>query len=262
VSSAAVTTAATPVPGLTPGRLRLLVLLGLVVLWEVLPRAGIVPLVILAPFSAVMQVGVDEFGIFAPALLVTLSEILAGLAIAWIGGGLIGLSVGGVAPLRRALLPLISSAYAIPFVVVYPIMTAWLGIGSPSKIWFGGVYGLFPMALATAAGVQLVDGRLLLAARSMGASRIQLVIDVMVPACMPAIVAGLRIGGALVAIGVVVAEMLASTDGIGFLITQNRTMFRTAEVYFGVLLVLLLAGILDWSISRIEDRFAPAHRRR
>lgn len=249
-------------PRLTPGRLRLLVLLFLLAMWEILPRAGLVPLVILAPLSATLRVGFEEFDVFAAALVVTVGEILAGLAIAWIGGGALGFVVGGVASLRRVVLPLISSAYAIPFVVIYPIMTAWLGIGSSSKIWFGGLYGLFPMALATAAGVQLVDPRLLLAARSMGANPRQLVTEILIPASLPATVAGLRIGGALVAIGVVVAEMLASADGIGFLITQNRTMFRTPEVYFGVLLVLLLAGLLDWSISLFERRFALAHRAR
>ena len=94
----------------------------------------------------------------------------------------------------------------------------------------------------------------------MGASQRQLILEVMIPASLPAIVAGLRIGGALVVIGVVVAEMLSSADGIGFLITQNRTMFRTAETYFGIVLVLVIAGLLDWSVSRLERHFTPAHR--
>lgn len=246
----------------SPGQLRVIVIGILLLIWEILPRAGIVPLVILAPFTATIEVGYEQFGTFASALLVTLGEIVAGLVIAYLGGGLIGLVVGGIAPLRRTLLPLISSVYAVPFVVIYPILTAWLGIGIESKILFGGFYGLFPMALTTAAGVQLVDRRLLLAARSMGASRRQLAFDVMIPAALPAVIAGLRLGGALVTIGVVVAEMLASADGIGFLITQNRTMFRTAEVYFGVLLVLVLAGTLDWSIGRFEQRFAFARKSR
>ena len=60
----------------------------------------------------------------------------------------------------------------------------------------------------------------------------------------------------MTAIGVVVAEMMAATAGIGFLITQNRTMFNTPEVYFGVVLVLVLAGVLDWTIRAIERRVA------
>jgi NitT/TauT family transport system permease protein/taurine transport system permease protein len=99
-----------------------------------------------------------------------------------------------------------------------------------------------------------VDRRLVLMARANGASRRQMATEVIIPAALPAVVSGLRIGGALTTIGVVVAEMLAATDGIGFLITQNRTMFRTPEVYFGILLVLVLAGVLDTIIGRIERR--------
>src|SRR5688500_1464533 len=94
---------------LTPGQLRLIVIAVLLLVWEILPRAGVVPLVILAPFTATVVVGFEQLGTFASALLVTLGEIVAGLAIAYLGGGLIGLLVGGIAPLRRTLLPLISS---------------------------------------------------------------------------------------------------------------------------------------------------------
>lgn len=249
-------------PFISVRQLQVLLLAGLIAAWEILPRAGLVPPVILAPFSATLEVGFTSFGVFAPALLTTLGEIAVGLVIAYVGGGSIGLILGSVRGLRLTLLPLLSSAYAIPFVVIYPILIAWIGIGPQSKIWFGGMYGLFPMALATAAGVQLVDERLLLAARSMGANRRQQILEVMIPATLPALVAGLRLGGALVIIGVVVAEMLASTGGIGFLITQYRTMFQTPQVYFGVLIVLVLAGGLDWLIGRLERWATPAHRTR
>jgi NitT/TauT family transport system permease protein/taurine transport system permease protein len=104
--------------------------------------------------------------------------------------------------------------------------------------------------------VQTVDRALVTAARSKGANRRQILLEILVPAAFPALLSGLRVGGALVTIGVVVAEVLAATDGIGFLITQNRTMFRTGEVYFGIMLVVLMAGLVDAMIGRIEARFA------
>jgi NitT/TauT family transport system permease protein/taurine transport system permease protein len=189
-------------------------------------------------------------------LLVTLSEIALGLVIAYVLGGFIGLILGSVRPLRGTVLPLVSSLYAVPFVVIYPLLTAWIGIGPESKVIFAGVYGFFPMVLATAAGMQMIDATLIRAARSMGATRMQILLQVFVPAAFPAILSGLRLGGALVTIGVIVAEMMAATDGIGFLITQNRTMFKTPEVYFGILLAVVIAGLLDWSIGLIERRMA------
>ncbi len=242
-----------------PGTLRLLVVFAILLTWELLPRLELVHPALMAPLSATLLVGVEEFGAYAEALLVTFWEIALGLVIAYGIGGVVGLLLGNIRPLGRPLLPILSSIYAIPFVVIYPVLTAWAGIGPESKVLFAGLYGLFPMALSTAAGVQTVDTALVTAARSMGATRRQILLEVVVPSAIPSILSGLRIGGALVAIGVVVAEMLAATAGIGFLITQNRTMFRTAEVYFGILLVVVVAGTLDWSIGRLERAAAAWH---
>lgn len=239
---------------LSPVALRWLCLAVLLALWEAAPRAGWVPAVILSPPSAALAAGFAEWDFFATALAFTFGEILVSLCFAYGLGGLLGL-VTGLSPFgRRAALPLVSSLYALPLVVVYPVMTAWFGIGPASKVWFASLYGIFPVILATAAGVQLVDRRLITMARAQGAGFWPMMVEVIIPAALPAVISGLRVGGALVTVGVVVAEMLASTDGIGFLITQNRTMFRTPQVYFGILLVLVLAGGLDTLISRLERR--------
>lgn len=239
-----------------PIALRTFCLVAILVLWEVAPRLGWVPPVMLAPLSKTIMAGVLDFNTFFKALMYTVGELLLALGIAVSLGGLGGLLLGGIRTLRETTLPLFSSAYAIPLVVVYPLFTAWAGIGSESKVLFGAVYGFFPMLLATAAGMQTVDRGLLLVARSMGATWQQSLLQVFLPAAIPSVLSGLRLGVAMTAIGVIVAEMMAATEGIGFLITQNRTMFNTAEVYFGVILVLILAGSLDWCVRALERRTA------
>jgi NitT/TauT family transport system permease protein/taurine transport system permease protein len=251
--------AVTKKPRIGSGTLRNSVIVALLILWELLPRLELVSPIILAPLSEALYAGISNFGTFAQHLLITMGEIALGLLIAYGVGGIIGLLLGSIRSFRQVLLPLFSSVYAVPFVIVYPVLTAWWGIGPESKVLFGGIYGLFPMVLATAAGVQTVDRQLVLATRSMGASTRQILLQVMVPSALPSIVSGLRLGGALVAIGVVVAEMMASTSGIGFLISGYRTMFMTGEVYFGILLVLVMAGTLDWLIGTIERRTATWH---
>ena len=255
MTAAPMTSAAASRPLLSPTALRWLVLGLIVAVWEIAPRLGLVPPVLVATPSAALMAGWAERSQFASALMFTLGEIGLGLVIAYGLGGILGLLLGSVTSLRLTVLPLFASIYAVPFVVIYPLLTAWIGIGPASKVIFGGLYGLFPMLLATAAGVQTVDKALVTAARAMGANRRQILFEVFLPAAFPALLSGLRIGGALVAIGVVVAEMLAATEGIGFLITQNRTMFRTPEVYFGIMLVVLIAGFLDYLIGRLERRF-------
>ena len=80
-----------------------------------------------------------------------------------------------------------SSLYAVPIVILYPIFTAWFGIGSQSKIIFAGVYGFFPVMLSTAAGIRTIDPQLLLAARSMGATLPQQITRVIIPASIPTV---------------------------------------------------------------------------
>jgi NitT/TauT family transport system permease protein len=75
---------------------------------------------------------------------------------------------------------------------------------------------------------------------------------------LPAIVSGLRIGTSLVIISVVQGEMLTSTDGLGFLITYNRALFNTGQVYLGIVLVLVLAAVSNYALSAIERRFGRA----
>ncbi|MDR5782784.1 ABC transporter permease [Caballeronia sp. LZ065] len=247
-------------PALSAAALRLVCIVLLLAFWELAPRLGWVPEVMLAPLSSTLVAGFANGPMFAMNLVSTVAEMTAALAIVFVVGGACGLLLGSVAVLRDTLLPLASSLYAVPLVILYPLLTAWIGIGMESKIVFGAVYGFFPMLLATAAGVRTVDRQLLVAARSMGARRMQLVRHVMLPAAVPSVLSGMRLGSAMTAIGVVVAEMMAATSGIGFVITQNRTLFNTPNVYFGVLLVLVLAVALDQLVNflqRIASRRYP-----
>jgi NitT/TauT family transport system permease protein len=246
----------------SPALVRRLLLVLVLVAWEALPRLGLVPPVIVAPLSATVMAAIHDAGTFADALGATCTAIVLALLIAYGGGGVCGLILSTIRPLRLTVLPLIASIYAVPFIVIYPMLTAWMGIGPQSQIWFAGMYGFFPMVLATAAGSDLVNMTHVLAARSMGASRMQILLHIVIPSTLPAITSGLRLAGALVAIGVVAAEMLTSTSGIGFLITQNRTMFRTPDVYLGIFLVLIIAGVLDRGIGAIEKMISRRMGRR
>jgi NitT/TauT family transport system permease protein len=179
--------------------------------------------------------------IYFAALLVTLYEVAVSMLIACGLGILLGAVVGGLAVLRNLLLPIFSSLYAVPIVILYPVFTAWFGIGSQSKIAFAGIYGFFPVMLSTAAGIRTIDPQFVLAARSMGATLPQLITRVIIPASVPTVFAGLRLGGALTIIGVVVSEMLTASAGIGYLVTLNRTILDSPRVFAGILAILVLS---------------------
>ena len=189
-----------------PATVRWLILAALLVFWELMPRTGIIPELFLPPLSKTLAVLVKDWRKYASELAVTLYEVAFAMLIACGVGILAGALVGGVALLRNLLLPVFSSLYAVPIVILYPIFTAWFGIGSESKIIFAGVYGFFPVMLSTAAGIRTIDAQLLLAARSMGATLPQQITRVIIPASIPTVLTGLRLGGALTIIGVVVSR--------------------------------------------------------
>lgn len=228
----------------------------IVALWESLPRIGLVPELFLAPLSKAVAVGLADWRLFGGHLMVTLYEAAIAIVLACGGGIVIGTVIGAIPYLSRLLLPVLSSVYAIPIVMIYPIFTVWLGIGSESKIAYATASGILPAALTTASGIRTIDPQYLLAARSMGATFLQQLTRVVVPASVPTVLAAIRIGGALVIVGVVVGEMLTSTAGIGYLITGARTMLDTPRVFAGILVVLIIIYFFDLIMQQLERRTA------
>jgi NitT/TauT family transport system permease protein len=224
--------------------------------WEAVIRAGWVSQIILpAPSDVIMAAATDGYA-FLKAFGVTLFEIAVGIAIAWALGLATGLVAGTMPIAAIGVGSVLSSLFAVPLVILYPMFMAWFGIGSASKIAFGVLSGYFPIALNSLNGIRAVDTRYLVMARAMGASRLQVYSRVLFPLAIPSIISGLRVGTGLVVIGVVVAEMLASRDGIGFLITYHRTLFDTGDVYFGFIFALALAIGVNRGLSMLEDRFS------
>jgi NitT/TauT family transport system permease protein/taurine transport system permease protein len=229
-------------------------LLLLLLAWQLVPLCGLLPELLLPTLSSTLQVLWVDRSVYLAALLVTLYEVACAMLIACGGGILCGALVGGLAALRDLLLPVFSALYALPIVVLYPVFTAWFGIGSGSKIAFAGIYGFFPVMLSTAAGIRTIDPQFIVAARSMGASLPQQITRVIIPASLPTVFAGLRLGGALSIIGVVVSEMLTASAGIGYLVTLNRTRLDSSRVFAAIVLILVLSIAYDMLARALESR--------
>jgi NitT/TauT family transport system permease protein/taurine transport system permease protein len=238
----------------SPAAVRWMILAALLVFWELMPKTGLIPELFLPPLTKTLAVLAQDWREYASELAVTLYEVACAMLIACGVGILAGALIGGVALLRDLLLPVFSSLYAVPIVILYPIFTAWFGIGSQSKILFAGVYGFFPVMLSTAAGIRTIDAQLVLAARSMGASVPQQITRVIIPASIPTVLAGLRLGGALTIVGVVVSEMLTSSAGIGYLVTRYRTILDSPHVFGAIVMILLLSILFDLFARTIERR--------
>jgi NitT/TauT family transport system permease protein len=231
---------------------RLAVLALFLAIWEAVFRLGLLSPIIFGSPSLVVNAAVKDGWTFLLAFRITLFEIALAILVAWTLGITFGVLVGSRPLLARIAAPVLSALIAVPLVVLYPLLIVWLGLGPASKVVFGVVSGIFPIALNTMVGVQGIDRGYATMAAAMGANSRQIKFLVMAPLALPAIVSGLRLGTALIVIGVVLSEMLGSTDGIGFWISYHRSLFNTGQVYLGILLALLVAGLANASLSLVE----------
>jgi NitT/TauT family transport system permease protein len=230
----------------------ILIVLGL---WEAVRRFNLVGPLLLASPSEIADALVKSWLDYVLALRLTATEIAVALAVTWtlgIGAGIIA----GLRPFLGATAgPLLSSAFAVPLISWYPLFMVWFGIGITSKIAYAIVSGFFPIAINTMNGIAALDRQYLLLGKAIGCSRRQIIFRILLPMAMPSIVSGLRIGTALIVIGVIVAEMLASLGGIGYLISYYRSIYATAHVYLGILFAVGCALVANWGLSLIERRF-------
>jgi NitT/TauT family transport system permease protein len=238
-----------------PRIIKALVVAGAVVaLWESIVRLGLVSQIILAAPSDIVLAAANDGDVFLRAFATTMIEIGAAILIAWTLGIGLGVVVGSSHALSAATAPVLSSIFAIPLIILYPLLMAWLGIGPLSKVVFGVLSGFFPIALNTIDGVRAIERSYIVFARSVGATRLQTYARIIFPLALPAMVSGLRVGTGLVVIGVIVTEMLASLGGIGFLISYHRTLFNTGHVYFGMVLALVMAVAVNIGLTWLDRR--------
>ena len=228
----------------------------ILVAWELLPRSGLIPRLFVPPLSEALETLVTDRREYLGSLPATLGEILVSYAIACGGGILVGQLIAAVPTAQRMLLPVLRGAYAVPLVVLYPVMMVWFGLGSESKIAFASIYAFIPTMLTAVAGVAALSPGLAETARAFGATRAQQILYVALPASLPSIVAALRLGGALVIVGVIVAEMLGAAEGLGFLITRQRTLLNSRGVYAGIILVLAMTGLHEALLRGLERKVA------
>ncbi|HVZ51404.1 MAG TPA: ABC transporter permease [Pseudolabrys sp.] len=224
--------------------------------WEGICRAGWVNPIILAPPSAIVAALYSSGWQFLDAFQLTILCIVFAAALAWLIGIGFGLLVG-LSPLGYGIFsPLLTGVFAIPLITLYPLFLVWFGIGPGSKIAFAVLSGSIPIALNTMDGVRLIDRGYIKLARSIGASPLQAYLRIYFPLSLPAILSGLRIGTSLVVISVVVCEMLASVNGLGFWISYNRTLFNTGHVYLGITLAMACVMLVNFGLGHIERRYA------
>ena len=240
-----------------PGVVRLGVVLLLLLIWEIAARWFIDPMFISPPSRVIAALGsVWQTPGVPAALRLTFFELAVAFAIAVVLGLSIGLAVGLQPFTRRSLMPIILLLYGLPQITILPIFILFFGIGAPSKIAFGVTHGTFPIVIAIVAGVQNIKPVLLTSARSMGASRWHILRWVIFPHMIPSFFSGMRLGMTGVLIGVLLAELYVSTNGIGHFTTLFTENFDPTKLFGLVAMLAAMAIALNEIVRRAELHFS------
>ena len=233
--------------------------LALVFVWELVARYLFTNALVIVPLSKIWDafLKLARSGELWKHTSVSLQEFALGYAAAAIVGILLGLLLATNQRMRDYVEPWVSFLYAVPLVAVAPLFIVAFGIGIMSKVIVIFLVAVFIILVNTEVGVLSTDPHLIEAARSFGATRTQIFRKVLLPAALPFIIAGLRLGMARGLVGVVVAELFGAKAGLGFLILASSQVFDTASLFVGVL-VLAIGGYLGVELLKwIETRLAP-----
>lgn len=237
-------------PALARAAWRVGVLGAILAAWAVAARLSDLVPSIGASLSAIVDS--QRAGTLGPALASTLEAVFAGFGIALA----IALAVGvvlGRSPFWGAVLdPIVMALFAIPRFILYPVLLAAFGVGMTSKIWIAVLSAVFPIVLNVAAGLRSVSPALVKLGRSLACRPDQQLRLVLLPAALPSIMVGARLGFSVSFMAVVLAELFAASEGLGLVLQRAYATQEYAEMFGVVVLVTALAFVGNYVLWRLE----------
>ena len=216
-----------------------------VLAWKAVVVVGGLPPFILPPPETVAGRFVEAWldGTVWPHFQTTMVEIVVGFVVGTTLALLVGYGLARSDLFERLASPYLVAAQAIPILVLAPLLVLWFGPGLGSKVVICALIVFFPVAIATMVGIRSVDARLLELGRSLRASRRQILTTLEIPAALPNIFGGLRVGVTLAVVGAVVGEWAGASKGLAVLINLARGSLFDIPLMFAALVTIALVGV-------------------
>jgi NitT/TauT family transport system permease protein len=215
--------------------------------WEAVARAGWVdPLFVVARIGRPALAGLAD----------TLAKTLVAYAVAVVLGVSAGIAIGSARTLGRVLNPFVVALYGIPKILVLPWIVLLLGFGTAPAVVYGAIHAFFPVLVLVAGGVRDVDRTLLTVARAFGARPWQLYLKVIVPAVVPSILAGMRLGIVFSLLGVLIVEMFAGVRGMGYVMGSLANGFQAPELFAVTALVSAASIAIVLGLDALNERLS------
>jgi ABC-type nitrate/sulfonate/bicarbonate transport system permease component len=228
-----------------------------IVIWELVALIRNDPLVLVTP-DRVLMTALQQFRDpnYWLDWRVSLNEYAIGMALA-ISIGVIGGAILGQVPLlKRAADPVLTAFYSTPTVALAPIFILWFGLDQLSKVMVVFYVAVLPITVITATGIANVDPTYLDVARVFRASRARRLFGVLLPAAMPSVISGIRIGSGVGLIGVILGEFFGSNSGLGYLILFATNRFDLALLLVGVISLASVGVAITALLTVLERRWA------
>ena len=252
----------------------------LLVVWELLSRYGLIsPFVLPAPTKVFLRwiAYAKPLEPYDPAkmnylvwlvsgelphdALASIMRVLGGFGIGAGLGLLLGLLMGASGFIYNLFNPLVQILRPIPPIAYIPLAILWFGLGNPPAFFLISLGAFFPVLMNTISGVRHVDPIFIRAARNVGAHGLILFLRIIIPAAMPYILTGLRVGIGVAFIVVIVAEMIAVNNGLGYRILEAREYLWSDKIIAGMITIGLLGLAIDTAMSRINNHLLRWHQR-
>ena len=224
--------------------------------WKVVVVLGDLPEFILPPPETVAGRFVTAWldGTVWPHFLTTMVEVVLGFGVGVALGVLVGYGLARSTLFERLASPYLVAAQAIPILVLAPLLVLWFGPGLVSKVVICSLIVFFPVAIATMVGLRSVDARLLELGRSLRATHRQVLTTLEIPAALPNIFGGIRVGITLAVVGAVVGEWAGASRGLAVLINLARGSLFDIPLMFATLLTIALVGVGLYLVVVVVER--------
>jgi ABC-type nitrate/sulfonate/bicarbonate transport system permease component len=237
--------------------LRIASFLAVMIAWELLGRQ-VAPLFMSYPSAiAAAAVTMTADGELIQALLESLKTLLLAFAISAVLGIGLGLAIGRYRAFEATTDWLVNALYATPLVAVIPLVILWLGLGFEAKLFIVILLAIFPILINTASGVRNVSESLIDVGTAFAATEREVFTKIILPAALPYMMTGLRLGIGRAIIGMVVAEFFTAITGLGALIIKYGNQYDTASMFVPILVLMGLGILLTAIVRRAEIWIAP-----
>jgi NitT/TauT family transport system permease protein len=227
----------------------------LLIVWQGAVHFTWLPAFLLPPPAEVFTVMVTRWELLLEHTAITALEIALGFALAVVIGIPLGWAIVSSSFLERTIYPLMVGSQAVPKVALGPLFVLAFGYGVLPKVILAALVAFFPIAAGTAVGFASLDAGWFLLTRSMRASRLQTFFKLQIPAGLPSIFGGLKVGAALAVVGAVVGEFIGADAGISYLLLIANAN-RDVASEFACLIILTLLGILFYAVIVLVEAIA------